>query len=553
MASHQRPLMGPPETPSRVIQQSPSLFPSLQVSPEMYAHQFSGPATAPAYPNQRLFWDPASINFDESNLPQQYQDHFQFSPASMSTSFASSSTIVPSYTPQLSFPISEAQPYDLPMLQRSSSYSHFGASAYPAPFTTSPRVLPPQIENPSMFLSSPARRFGAADQTTNRFMHNPVPERPAYAHQLEESRREQELKRRRSDVKQPSITRSVMEALKRPVSPKKESRPGLKRSLTHTGVRGDRSLKLQPSSTFVARRSPAPPDPVKQHRPGRSSPLKQVADPIQRTLTASQIARRASMSLAIDENGVAKTIVTDRSCGTDSDVLSESDAESFDGTDLHILHSKISSFAFPESGEAYDQFNRSYSHTKTDSRSTVASTNSAKQSSWHSSASNTRSSDGQHARRKRPLPGTAEMDILMEDRPHGNAQHALRAILEDRSRSMSSQGLNLMPQLHSSPPLQQSHYGAYGASPTTVADPELATPSTDRDSLASNMSTRCVCNSSVLDSSVPMVQCGFIPHASELMADEFKRSICVPSVFRRPYTRAMGHFGLLQPSPWPAP
>ncbi|KAL6252862.1 hypothetical protein RBB50_000581 [Rhinocladiella similis] len=500
--------MGPPETPSRVMQQSPSLFPSLQVSPEMYAHQFSGPATAPAYPNQRLFWDPASIGFDESSLPQQYQDHFQFSPASMSTSFASSSTVVPSYTPQASFPISEDQPYDLPMLQRSSSYSHFGVSGYPAPFTTSPRVLPPQVENPSMFLSSPARRFGAADQMNNRFIHNPVPERPAYAHQLEESRREQELKRmRRSDVKQPSITRSVMDALKRPVSPRKESRPGLKRSLTHTGVRGDRSSKLQPSSTFVGRRSPAPPDPVKQHRPGRSSPLKQVADSVPRTLTASQIAKRASMSLAIDENGVAKTIFSDRSCGMDPEMLSESEAESFDETDFQMLRSQSNSFAIPESEDVFDQGNGSYSHAKTDSRSTVASTNSAKQSSWHSSASNTRSSDGQHARRKRPLPGTAEMDILMEDRPPGNAQHALRAIIEDRSRSMSSQGLNLMSQLHSSPPLQQSHYGTYGASPTTVTDPELATPSTDRDSLASNMSTRCVCNSSVLDGSVPMVQC----------------------------------------------
>ncbi|KAK5299225.1 hypothetical protein LTR99_007493 [Exophiala xenobiotica] len=502
--------MGPPETPNRLVQQSPRLFPSLQLSPDMmYAHQFAGPATAPAYPNQRVFWDPSSMVFDDPGLiPQQYQDHFQFSPVSMSTSFGSSTTVVPSFAPQGPFQIPEEQPYDLPMLQRSSSYTHLDASVFPAPFTTSPRILPPQAENPSMFLSSPARRFGAADQMPNRFIHNPVPERPAYAHQLEESRREQEIKRmRRSDTKQPSITRSVMEALRRPVSPRKENRPGLKRSLTHTGVRGDRTLKVQTSTANAKQNTPTQLDASRQHLPGRSSPLKQVADPISRTLTASRNSKRASLSLAIDENGVAKTIVSSHPYETDMDGLSSSEAESFDDTDFQIFHSQSNSFAFSDTGDLLGQGHQPYGHTKTNSHSTVASVNSAKQSSWHSSASNTRSSDG-HARRKRPLATTQEMDIVMEDQPRGNAQHALRAIMEDRSRSTSAQGYHYnMLQLQSSPPLQQSQYATYGASPTTITDPELATPSTDRDSLASNISTRCVCNSSMLDGSVPMVQC----------------------------------------------
>ncbi|KAK5568836.1 hypothetical protein LTR43_005821 [Exophiala xenobiotica] len=467
----------------------------------MYAHQFAGPATAPAYPNQRVFWDPSSMVFDDPGLiPQQYQDHFQFSPVSMSTSFGSSTTVVPSFAPQGPFQIPEEQPYDLPMLQRSSSYTHLDASVFPAPFTTSPRILPPQAENPT-------RRFGAADQMPNRFIHNPVPERPAYAHQLEESRREQEIKRmRRSDIKQPSITRSVMEALRRPVSPRKENRPGLKRSLTHTGVRGDRTLKVQTSTANAKQNTPTQLDASRQHLPGRSSPLKQVADPISRTLTASRNSKRASLSLAIDENGVAKTIVSSHPYETDMDGLSSSEAESFDDTDFQILHSQSNSFAFSDTGDLLGQGHQPYGHTKTNSHSTVASVNSAKQSSWHSSASNTRSSDG-HARRKRPLATTQEMDIVMEDQPRGNAQHALRAIMEDRSRSTSAQGYHYnMLQLQSSPPLQQSQYATYGASPTTITDPELATPSTDRDSLASNISTRCVCNSSMLDGSVPMVQ-----------------------------------------------
>ncbi|EXJ87503.1 hypothetical protein A1O3_04463 [Capronia epimyces CBS 606.96] len=519
MSANQRPVMGPPETPSRVMQQSPGLFPSLQLSPDMlYAHQFSGPATVPVYSDQRLFWDPSNVGFEAQSLPQQYPDPFQFSPSGLSSSFASSSTVVPSFAPQVT--LLEEQPYDLPVMRPLAGYSHANGSTFPAPFTTSPRLPAPQAENPSMFLSSPARRFGATDYYSNMFAHNPALERPAYAHQIEESRREQETKRlRKGDMKQPSITRSVMEALRRPVSPRRDNRPGLKRSLTHTGVRGERTLNLQTQNIVGSRNSPITLDQNRPNRPGRSSPLKTNPDPISRTLSTSRNSntKRGSLSLAIDEDGVAKMILTENSRDIDMGGISGSDAGSFDETDLHILHSQDNSFAFPEDGDpsvqAHVGLSRHYSHAKTNSHSTMASANSATQSPYNgsvSSFSNTRGSDGhQGPRRKRPLLGPSiETDTLAEDGPFGNAQFALRAIIQDRSRSNSSQGDGTnQVHLHSSPPLQQSQYAMYNASPTTITDPDLATPSTDRESLTSNMSMRCVCNSSVLDGSVPMVQC----------------------------------------------
>ena len=508
--------MGPPETPSRFMQQSPNLFPSLQFSPDLYANQYNpGPATAPIYPQQRLFWDPNPMSFEEQHLPQQYQDPFQMSPVGINTSFASSSTIVPSF-PQQEI-LLEDQPYDLPNIPRSTSFSQVDGSAFPAPFTTSPRIPAPPMENPSMFLSSPARRFGGPDQPFNRFGQPPVPERPAYAHQIEESRREQEMKRmRRTEPKQPSITRSVMEALRRPVSPVKDSRPGLKRSLTHTGARNDRGLRVQ---TRTGRTSPAPNNISRPHRPGRSSPLKTITDPISRTLSTSRNAniKRGSLSLAIDENGVAKTIVTDNQIDMDLDDALSSATDSFDESDFQILHSQHNSFVFQDTDEMSSfnhpsSLNRRYSHSKSNSRSTMASTSSNKQVGYQSSQSsyaNTRASDGTGGRKKRPLMGTSiDNDILMEDQASGNAQSALRAIIQDRSRSTSSQGDNSNHHhLHSSPPLVQNQYATYNASPTTITDPDLATPSTDRDSIASNMSTRCVCKSSLLDGSVPVVQC----------------------------------------------
>lgn len=513
MSSNQRPPMGPPETPSRFIQQSPNLFPSLQFSPDLYAHQFnSGPATAPIYPQQRLFWDSTSMPFEQPSLPPQYQDPFQMSPVGMSTSFASSSTVVPQYSQQDIFP-EEQQPYDLPNMPRSMSFTQHEANVFLTPFTTSPRIPPPPMENPSMFLSSPARRFGTADHSFVKFGHPPAPDRPAYAHQIEESRREQEMKRvRRMEAKQPSITRSVMEALRRPVSPaKKDSRPGLKRSLTHTGVRNDRSLKVQ---TQNGRNSPAP----GSFRPGRSSPLKSIADPISRTLTTSRNTnintKRGSISLSIDENGVAKTILTDRDPDTDLDEALSSATDSFDESDFHILHSQHNSFAFHNddpSVPSHSSLNRPFSHSKTNSHSTLGSTGSTKQSSYQSSQAsytNTRASDGVSSRRKRPLLGTTlEDDTLMEDETSsGNAQAALRAIIQDRSRSTSAQGDTTSHHLHSSPPQAHTQYATFNASPTTITDPDLATPSTDRDSLGSNMSTRCVCNSSLLDGTVPVIR-----------------------------------------------
>lgn len=515
MASNQRPIMGPPETPSRFLQQSPNLFPSLQFSPDLYAHQFpSGPATAPIYPQQRLFWDSSTMPFEEPTLPLQYQDPFQMSPASFSTSFASSSTIVPTYSqPDTYF---DDQTLELPNMPRASSFTHVDHSGYPAPFTTSPRIPPPQMENPSMFLSSPARRFGGPDQTFGRPGHHAVVDRPAYSHQKEESRRELEMKRlRRMDVKQPSITRSVMEALKRPVSPKRDSRPGLKRSLTHTGVRGDRSLKLQ-TQTPNGRRSPMPGEASRGFLPGKSSPLKGTADPISRTLATSRNAntKRGSLALAIDENGVAKTVLTESQAEPDFDDAISSTSDSFDEADFHMIHSQHNSFAFHDGedggGANYSLNQRAYNHSKTSSHSTMGSTASARQShnSSQSSYANGFQGDFQSNRRKRPLPGRSmQDDVLMEDESfQGNAQAALRAIIQDRSRGMATSEAANYPQLHSSPPLIQSQYAMYQGSPTTITDPDLATPSTDRDSIASNMSTRCVCHTTHFDGQVPVIQ-----------------------------------------------
>jgi hypothetical protein len=455
----QRSLMGPPpppETPSRMMQQpSPNLFPSLQFSPDIFANSPYGPATAPLYPQQRLFWDP-SMGMDDPGSLAQYAEPFAVTQSDFSASFGSTATVVPPFAPS---PTLQQDQYYLPPTTTSMPPGYVDGSAFPAPFHTSPRAPPPREDNPSMFLSSPARRFGN-DQSTSYPVMRHAQQLPAYHHQIEESKREQEAKRsfKKAEPRAPSITRSVMEALRRPVSPAKPERPGLRRSLTHSGVnaRGPHN-RQQSHVSFLDSLSNASGS-TNRSRNGRVSPLKSM-------LNVRQPSKRTSLSLAIDENGVATTVVTRVDDGDDMDLDDDSDDSSVmssrDGADFQDLRSQPSSF-YVENNDFIQ--------------------NSAQLSTIKAS-------------RMRPGTGSSSGP--------GDAAQALRALIDDRTRSGSGHGSSLdsgqSAQFNSSPPVPQGNFGHFNASPTTITDPDLATPSTDRGSQISHGSTRCVCGTSPED------------------------------------------------------
>jgi len=108
--------------------------------------------------------------------------------------------------------------------------------------------------------------------------------------------------------------------------------------------------------------------------------------------------------------------------------------------------------------------------------------------------------------------------IMVEDDGSGDATNALRKVMESRKKDGSIRIGSTRHHLHSREPMQMS-YGrstpqyrpqynhqptSTNISPTTVTDPDLGTPSTDRDSSISD-STRCVCNSR--DGDGFMIQC----------------------------------------------
>lgn len=489
--------MGPPETPSRgVIPQSPGLFPDIGFSPGMFSHQAATPQpSGPIIPQQRLFWDPSTAT-PMQGTPQQFHTPTGF-PDDFNNSFSSNSTIMP----QSFMHSSQDQPYDLPTMDDGMSTSFMDGSVFPAPFQTSPRPVPPPMENPTQFLSSPARRFGDANENTT--VRRKMPELPAYHHQIQESRREREMiakERRRSRTqKRPTDEDIVMSSVRRALSPRKSSRPSLSRSVTLSGLpplarRSSLNFDNASIGSSVSSRS---------IRERKSSPIRRPRDSSRRSSASAVLRRKTSLTLEIDNHGVARTIMNSLPEDIDEEMRDDDDdmtdeLSSVDENDQQMLYSFSGnpsgiSDLLESSGDARDELrNNPYLSMGSDRVARIS-------------------------QRSTTLGGFDAMSTIRRvrgetltssntDLPNPpNAQQALRAMMLDRSRSASSHASSSSMQFHSSPPLQQSQLAGYNASPTTITDPGLATPSTDADSVGSSGATRCVCNSIPPDGNI-MIQ-----------------------------------------------
>ena len=476
----QRPMMGPPETPSRgMIPQSPGLFSNIQFSPDLFTHQQIMEAqSAPIYPQQRLFWDPSTATPLQST-PQHFATPSAF-PDDFNNSFNSNTTIVP----QTFVTTPQGIPYDLPSSQAMDT-SFIGDSVFPAPFQTSPRLAPPPIENPTQFLSSPARRFGG-ESRPEVSISRPLPELPAYHHQLEDSRREKEIMARQNRRRSRATRRDddlIMNSVRRALSPRKSSRPGLTRSNTFAGLHSARKSSLSfDNISFCSSTS------SRSTRNGRSSPIRHSS----RRASNELITRpRASVSLAIDDNGTARTIMNSLPESDEEmiDDLSTDRSFSEDDNDNDILYSfdNRSQFDSLSRGDAREDIRSSNIHLSMDSNTTAR-------------ISRTQSGSYDQSTIRRIRGST----LTSVDTNSTQAQQALKAMMQDRSNSstVSSHASSSSMQFHSSPPMPHARLAGYSASPTTITDPDLATPSTDSGSHTSGDATRCVCNSSSSDGNI---------------------------------------------------
>lgn len=358
-----------------------------------------------------------------------------------------------------------------------------------------------------MFLSSPARRFGGPQLTPeNRRFSKPA--RQPYHHQTEESKRE-EL--RRAHAKGGSYLEEEDDDDYTP------RRPGLTRSATHTAVTRP---SLRPGSSpagFVASTNKVRKSPSK----GRSSPVKSMHQQLTRTSSAApgMPTRSQSVVLKIGKDGRAKaemqtvpespTGLTDPMTGMEFEgSATESERDSAEYSEYPAVNHNPS-FA---SDATRPMIGRSDSGSRP---STVASSHSGRSSPWAASArGRPHDPPADHWRRtpkRRPglvnpnftYPSVSSASDALPDDDSGDAQHALRQVLKERSKRPKPYPLGYgsqarppsFPHFRSSPPRLGGEIGQEANnSPTTMTDPDLATPATDRYSNPSN-GTRCICNS----------------------------------------------------------
>lgn len=528
------------ETPSRLLGSSPRMFGNLQSSPDLFQLASLDPTGSPFFPQQRLFWD-HDIDNTASEVPL----------PSNGTNFNARQTSAFTNTHQIP---------QLPTI--SGSIPDFGngfgisappptdAALFPAPFSTSPRLPVTKAEDPALFLSSPARRFGGPQMTPETRSLRGL--RQPYHHQAEESRREELIRSQapngyRSDPF--TAFPSESEEEDDDYTPR-GIRPGLTRSMTHNGLPSS-SRQLSQSGGLMASTSGIRKSPCK----GRSSPAKPMRPaPLARSSSAAtgSLTRSSSVVLRIGRDGRAKaemeplsetpTGLTDPLTGIDLDgSTTESESDPAEFSEYPVLHRAQSSFSL------YDSSRRPLSRSDSGSRppskgsyaSTVGSSHSGRMSPWAGSCrgggratyrgspdikrtpkrhSSLLHSDSIYTR------SSVASDLLPgEEDESGDAQSALRQVLKERGRgprpatnafgNRLSRSSHTFTHLRSSPPRLGSDFDIpprHNASPTTLTDPDLATPSTDRHSNPSN-GTRCVCRS-MDNGGHLMIQCESCTH-----------------------------------------
>ena len=559
-----------PEQDNQFIQDSPHFFPSLEFSPDVFEFPSEGPATAPIYPQQKLFWDPdTSIRPMDMDFPGEGLDGFEPNPSFDFDQYVSTQSAVQPVLATSAFGVGvdrsnvmgQTVPSQLFPTHTSRPEVSACANSTVRLSRKKPAVKSMTVEHavdPNLLLSDPGHQDSSHNLGT--FTKKVAAEvRQPYLHQKQESRREKEHGRtRRANSKHTPHSSSSRSA-----APYHEKRPRLERRSSDTvlGNAGSNTRKHSQVSPYQC--SQAEEERDSKHLPRKLSPIKSnTPEGYPTTFDHPKLRPQTSVTFTIDDNGRARTetkITTEESeSETDKDTKridhqawGNSDSETSEDAEADIATSFYSSFTFPSSKQPkLARFSTdSISHSKTSSfSSTYASSRSEHTVSDVGPSSQIRrrsshaikghNSSGMHNSYTAglrssgvmseldpdagagDLPSEAET-VVDSDQTNGDAQHALKRVMKERARrkrtdKSTSSGSNLkgkprrqaVPstkyQAHSSSshhpilttPTKIQPRKAYdptiNSSPTTITDPDLTSPSTDRGSSASD-STRCVC------------------------------------------------------------
>jgi len=232
------------------------------------------------------------------------------------------------------------------------------------------------------------------------------------------------------------------------------------------------------------------------------APLKQLSRPNLASIPESTPPIRTAVTFSIDANGRARTETTrimdkaNIASGAVADHHHQQQHHLIDGYESShsesssdgepiVIPSRTSNFSLPEKFKepSLGQFDTAYRSTKGRRQSNTGSGHLSRPSSSQ-------------------LDEESEAETVMIGTSSGDATEALKRVMGDRKKAIV--GFNNKQYQRSSVPRYQHQYASSNNSPTTMTDPELGTPSTDRESSFSD-STRCVCGRR--DGDIFMIQC----------------------------------------------
>ena len=516
--------------PNQLVEESPQPFPNLQFSPDGFGFPTSGPATAPAYPQHKLFWDPEQ-NDDTMNLDFPMDDNF--------ASFGVHKNLDPFVTNHdgggIQFPTSP--PFSLLGTKGEDEVpftsSHRVEATNRSASSASMRRKPSRGNgvDPSLLFSSPGRSVeGSCMPRSEQTIQddNLLP----YAHQLRDAQMELEMqmsrkqKRKRGpDTDSPAVT-AALQTLR-------EDQVGIKRDIADDIIT---STSAHRPASRTSRHL------VEEELVGNRKVLSKQRSKSRLQDPESEIPqhKRTSVTLMIDANGRAKTqtkyLTGDkRQSGNPAEPDSDAESESTSCSSADdLVTSQTNSFAYPKpkSMQKQPKLGR-FSHTsrshsqKSSYASTLGSANIVRTVSENTARPSSSGLFAPLESSRRPprvsfndlgrneAESEAETVIDSED-DKGDAQSALKKVLQSRQRKDSkrpqnSRSNNLsFEQRNAYPPSGAPSHPYYLAdsftptrsgynqsynniSPTTITDPDLATPSSARSNLSSD-SIRCLCH-----------------------------------------------------------
>ena len=477
------------------VEESPQNYNASEFSPDIFGYNFVAPATAPAYPQHKLFWEPDSndgMNIDFGDIPNPFDtprqsglDPFISNHPSLSTSQAEAQSSF------LDFP-------DVNATTPSFVQPGVSSKAHPVSNTRpSTRQFHTGVD-PSLLFSSPGKFSDPLDGSIASARVLDEESLQPYAYQVQEARREKaysgvmkQKKRRKPSVDSPAV-KAALETLREDG----DSRPPIHRSMTD-------SVVSQASRDSTGSKS------VSAH--GRSSPLKRLHESRN---SGRKVKHRTSIALTIDENGRARAetrLIQDiePAVGTDSmEMDSESETSSSGSSIEDPNEGMFTSFAQPAPVPKLGRFNNSASHSQKSSYGSFYSANSYQDGQPNLPEIKQRPTSmtlpGNSKRQiGAPLQSLKESAMIGDDEASeaetvvdpddedDNARHELRKVLQDRRKGNSSQPTHHLYSPHrlDTAVFPNSENQFLNSSPTTIIDPDLATPTSNQSD-----SIRCHCH-----------------------------------------------------------